>query len=376
MKLVRQYAQRTDLHLLAGPSLSPLLEGNRALGGVSGLKRKTLKVGVIGYGYWGPKLVRNFQELAHTQVAMVSDLDPAKLARAGEAYPDIKLTSDYRELLASDIDAVVVATPVSTHFAVARDCLHFGKHCLIEKPLVRTRKEGEELINIAEQSGLVLMAGHTFEYNPAVEMLRDIIASGTIGRVYYVHAARTNLGIFHQDINVLWDLAPHDISILLYILGMDPVDVSACGGAYVQPGIHDVARMVVNFADRIQAHVHVSWLDPCKVRRITVVGDKKMVVYDDVEMLEKLKIYDAGVDLPENSDNYGEFQLSYRYGDITIPRIPPHEPLKVECNHFANCIIEGRQPRSDGHAGLKVVKVLESADKSLHNGGGPEPVIW
>ncbi len=338
--------------------------------------QRSLNIGVIGYGYWGPKLVRNFQEIPATQVTMVADLHPRRLIEVRQAYPEIAVTQDHLELLASDVDAVVVATPVSTHFPIGRDCLHHGKHVLIEKPLARNRREGQALIDLAVERDLVLMVGHTFEYNPAVRMLKEIVASGEIGRVYYVHAARTNLGIFQKDVNVLWDLAPHDISILLYVLGLDPLDVSACGEAYVQPGIHDIARLTLNFTNRVQAHIHVSWLDPCKVRRITVVGEKKMVVYDDVEMQEKIKIYDKGVETPDHTDNYGEFQLSYRYGNITIPRIPLHEPLKVECTHFAECILHNRRPQSDGEVGLKVVKVLESAEKSLLNGGMREPIVW
>jgi len=307
---------------------------------------------------------------------MVADLDPARRARAREAYPGVVLTGDYRDLLASDIDAVVVATPVSTHYPLGLECLRHDKHVLIEKPLARNRTEGQALVDMAAMRSLVLMVGHTFEYNPAVETLRQIIASGAIGRVYYAHAARTNLGIFQKDVNVLWDLAPHDISILLYALNLEPINVSACGQAYVQPGIHDVARLVVNFTNQVQAHILVSWLDPCKVRRITVVGDKKMVVYDDVEPLEKIKIYDTGVEAPDHTENYGEFQLSYRYGDITIPRISPQEPLKLECTHFADCIVQGRRPRSDGEVGLKVVKILEAAEKSLLNGGEREPIAW
>ncbi len=337
---------------------------------------KVLNIGVIGYGYWGPKLVRNFQEMPITQVSMISDLNIGRLTEVSKTYPNIKLTDDYHELLASDVDAIVVATPVSTHFALARDCLLADKHVLVEKPLARSRPEAEELIEIAERHNRILMVGHTFEYNPAVEMLKQIVESGEIGQVYYAYSSRTNLGIFQKDINVIWDLAPHDISILLYVLGSDPLSVIACGEAYVQPGIHDVARLTINFPDRIQAHVHVSWLDPCKVRRITIVGDKKMVVYDDVEALEKIKIYDKGVDAPAHTDNYGEFQLSYRYGDIMVPRTPLHEPLKVECDHFASCILSGKKPRSSGEVGLKVVKVLESADRSLLNGSRCEPVVW
>jgi predicted dehydrogenase len=342
----------------------------------AGAPQKVLKIGVIGYGYWGPKLARNFQDLPATRVTMVADLDSTRLAAAVQAAPSIAVTRDYTELLESDVDAVVVATPVSAHFRVAQECLRYGKHVLIEKPLARSRAEGQQLVELAAERGLVLMVGHTFEYNPAVEQLREIVASGEIGQVYYAYTSRTNLGIFQRDINVLWDLAPHDLSILLYVLGLEPVNVSACGHAYVQPGIHDVARLTVNFTNQVQAYIHVSWLDPCKVRRITIVGAKKMVVYDDVEMLEKIRVYDKGVDPPEHTDNYGEFQLSYRWGDITIPFISTQEPLKIECAHFADCIIHGRRPRSDGESGLKVVKILESADVSLANGGTREPIIW
>jgi len=206
-------------------------------------------------------------------------------------------------------------------------------------------------------------------------MLQQIIESGEIGDVQYISTMRTNLGLFQKDINVIWDLAPHDFSILLFTLDAKPLNVSASGAACVQPGIHDVARMTVNFEGGIQAHIHVSWLDPCKVRRVTVVGNKKMVVYDDVEALEKIRIYDKGVEVPERTANFGEFQLSYRYGGITIPRVPLNEPLTVECAHFANCILNKQTPRSSGIVGLRVVKMLESADRSLQNGGSWEPIV-
>jgi predicted dehydrogenase len=337
---------------------------------------KPLKIGVIGYGYWGPKLVRNFQENPHSNVAVVADRDLSRLRQVHQAYPEIALTTDHRELLRSDVDGVIVATPVMTHYPLALEALQHGKHVLVEKPLARTREQAEHLTEEAEKRGLVLMVGHTFEYNPAVEMLKKIVESGELGRIYYVNSARTNLGIFQKDVNVMWDLAPHDISIMLYVLGCDPVAVSACGESYVQQGIHDVARMTLIFPQKIQAHIHVSWLDPCKIRRTTFVGSKKMAVYDDVEMQEKIKIYDTGVDMPEHTDNYGEFQLSYRYGDISIPRVPLNEPLKIECNHFADSIVYKRQPRSNGVVGAKVVKILEAAERSLHNAGMIEPIVW
>jgi predicted dehydrogenase len=333
-----------------------------------------LKIGVIGYGYWGPKLVRNFQELPGTEVTMLADLNPKMLADARRHYRELATTADHRELLASGVDGVVIATPVSTHYALAAEALTHGKHVLVEKPLTRTSAEGQHLLDLAREHNRTLMVGHTFEYNPAVEMLKQIIASGEIGSVHYVSATRTNLGLFQRDINVLWDLAPHDLSILLFILGLQPLAVSAAGRACVQPGIHDVARMTVDFESGVQAHIHVSWLDPCKVRRVTVVGTKKMVVFDDIEAQEKIKIYDKGVDVPERTADYGEFQLSYRYGGITIPRVPLQEPLAVECAHFADCIRHQRVPRSSGEVGLSVVKLLECADRSLHHHSRQEPV--
>lgn len=344
---------------------------------VASTDQRTLNIGVIGYGYWGPKLVRNFQESGHSRVMMVADRDQRRLNQVASTYPAVQLTNDHRELLLNpEIDGVVIATPVRTHFPLALEALSHGKHVLVEKPLAYTRQETDVLIQEAERRGLMLMVGHTFEYNPAVEMLRRLAQGGELGRIYYINSARTNLGIFQKDVNVLWDLAPHDISILLYVLGQDPIAVSACGESYVQPGIHDVARMTLTFPDQVQAHVHVSWLDPCKIRRTTVVGSKKMVVYDDVEMQEKIKIYDTGVDKPAHTDNYGEFHLSYRYGDIAIPRVAIDEPLKVECVHFVESILSGRQPRSNGHVGAKVVKILEAANASLRNNGCLEQIIW
>lgn len=337
---------------------------------------KRLKVGVIGCGYWGPKLLRNFQSLATTGVSMVSDLNPKMLAEAQRQYRDLATTQNYRELLASDVEAVVVATPVSTHFRLAYEALNMGKHVLIEKPLTRTSAEAGQLIELANHLGLTLMVGHTFEYNPAVEMLKAIIASGEIGNVHYVATTRTNLGLFQKDINVLWDLAPHDLSILLFILGLRPLAVTASGAACVQPGIHDVARMTVDFEGGVQAHIHVSWLDPCKVRRVTVVGTRKMVVFDDIEAQEKIKIYDKGVEVPERTADYGEFQLSYRYGGITIPRVPLQEPLALECAHFADCVLSRREPRSSGRVGRTVVRILESADRSLQSASAQQPVEW
>lgn len=338
---------------------------------------KALRVGVIGCGYWGPKIVRNFAELPQVHLVAVADLSEDRLREIAVSYPELALFADYRAMLRpADIDAVAIATPVSTHFRIAADCLQHGKHVLVEKPLVASSAEAEDLVEMAERQGLVLMVGHTFEHNPAVEVLRDLVASEELGDVYYVNATRVNLGIFQKDINVMWDLAPHDLSILLYVLGVTPDAVSAKGSAFVQPGIQDVAYLTLRFPRSIMAHVHVSWLDPCKVRTITIVGSRKMVVYDDVEPLEKVRVYDKGVVIPSSSGSFGDFQLSYRYGDISIPYIPLTEPLKAECAHFVDCILNGRCPKSSGLVGLKVVKILETAQKSLSNGGMEVRIDW
>jgi predicted dehydrogenase len=306
---------------------------------------------------------------------MVSDLSEERLEHIHGLYPSVTTTTQFEELLNSPVQAIAIATPVKTHFSMARQALLRDKHVMVEKPLTTDAGQAKELIDIAEERGRVLMVGHTFEYNPAVQYLKEYIESGQLGQVYYVNCTRVNLGIFQKDINVIWDLAPHDVSILLYVLGMRPDQVSARGSAYVQPDIEDVAYVTLNFPSGVMADVRVSWLDPCKIRRITVVGSKKMIVYDDVEPTEKIKIYDKGVDKPAYSDTMEEFRLSYRYGDITTPAIPGREPLAVECSHFVDCVRHGTVPRSNGHVGHAVVQILECAQRSLRNGGSLESVV-
>lgn len=328
-----------------------------------------IRIGVIGCGYWGPKVIRNFHELPETTVSMVSDLDVDRLRHIGLTFPSIRLTTDYHDLLNSeDVDAVVVATPVSTHFAIAREALLSGKHVLVEKPLTNNSRDAEELIRIALAMDRRLMVGHVFEYSPAVRMLKDLIDQGELGEIYYFDLIRATLGLFQRDINVVWDLAPHDFSILRYVLGAEPATISASGQAYVQPGIHDVAYIHAEFPGAVQAHIRVSWLEPRKQRRITVVGSRKMLVYDDVESVEKIRLYDMGVEWPD-PDKLGSGQLRYRYGDIVSPRVSPLEPLQEECRHFTQSIVEGRDPLSCGVSGLRVVELLEAADSSLHNDG-------
>lgn len=327
-----------------------------------------IKVGVIGCGYWGPKLARNFHDLPGAELFSLSDLFPDRLAHMRELYPGVHTYSDHRKILDSDVDAIVVATPVSTHHRLAMEVLRAGKHLLVEKPLAATVEEATEIAETARQLGLIAMVGHTFQHNPAVKMVAEVIESGELGDIYYVDAARVNLGLLQPDINVVWDLAPHDISILLDILGSDPVRVSARGEAYIRREPVEVAYLTLSFPGEVLANLRLSWLDPVKMRRITVVGSKKMLVYDDL-LDEKVVVYDKGVDVPPYSDTPEEFKMSYRHG-------PPHpvplvweEPLRLECQSFMHSIQTGEPPSSDAWVGVKVVRVLEAADKSLQNGG-------
>lgn len=328
-----------------------------------------VRFGVIGYGYWGPQLVRNLDNLTLGDVAVVADLSPQRREAARFAHPSIPVTDSVDEVLDSEVDAVVIATPIRTHYALAKLALEKGKDVFVEKPLTAHTAEAEELIALAERTGRILMVGHTFLYNPAVEELRRLVQDGALGDVHYIDAVRVNLGLFQRDINVMWDLAPHDISILNYVLGMEPIAVSARGGAYVREHIHDVVYLTLRYPGDVLANIHVSWLNPSKVRRFTIVGNKQMAVYDDVEATEKIRIFNRGVDAHPHSSTFGEWQLSYRYGDIVSPHILWFEPLAVECNHFAQAVLEREPPRTDGANGLAVVRVLEAGEYSLQHDG-------
>lgn len=335
-----------------------------------------LRVGIIGYGYWGPNLTRNFFEIPDSDLIAIADLNEERLKQALLKYPQIHAKQDYQELFGLDLDAVVIATPPATHYSIAKDCLEHNLNVLIEKPLTLKSEHAETLIKLADEKGLTLMVGHTFEYNSAVHALKKYIDSGELGQIYYLDAARLNLGLFQRDSNVLWDLAPHDISILIHLLGKPPISVSAQGSPCVFDGIHDVVYVNLQFPDNISAHIHVSWLDPCKVRRITVVGSKKMAIYNDIENDSKIKIYDKGVEAPAYTNGFGEFQCNYHSGDITIPNVRFIEPLRQECQHFIDSIVNHTEPRSSGRAGLEVVKVLEAAQHSLTNGQTKEMIQW
>jgi len=306
----------------------------------------------------------------------VADLNDERLKQATAKYPQILAKHSYQELFELNLDAVVVATPPATHFKVAKDCLEHNLHVLVEKPMTLKSEDAEELIKVAKTRDLTLMVGHIFQYNTAVHALKKYIDSGELGQIYYIDAARLSLGLFQPNSNVMWDLAPHDISILLYLLGKRPISVSAHGMACVFDGISDVAYLNLNFPDNVSAYVHVSWLDPCKVRRITVVGSKKMAVFNDVDTENKIKIYDKGVETPEYTNGFGEFQCNYHSGDITIPNIRFAEPLRQECQHFIDSIVNHSEPNSCGREGMEVIKILEAAQHSMSNGQAHEVIAW
>src|SRR6266576_1841339 len=314
-----------------------------------------LRFGVIGWGYWGPKVARNLASLPHAMVSMIADTDVTRLASSTANFSSVRTTTQSEDVFGSQVDGVVIATPVRTHYRLAKEALVSGKHVLVEKPLTTSIAQAQELVTLAQEQGRILMVGHTFEYNPAVNELRKLVQNGELGKIYCIEAERVNLGIFRNDINVIWDLAPHDISILLYLLDQRPERIKVQAHAHVQSNIEDVAHLDLEFADGMNAHIHVSWLHPCKIRRVTVIGDARMVVYDDTNPAEMIKIYNKGADV------HTDPVVSYRNGEISIPYIDWVEPLHLECEDFANAIRTRSKPRANGEVGLEVVKVLAAA---------------
>ena len=337
--------------------------------------RKIITVGVVGCGYWGPNLIRNLRQSSDCNLKVICDTSEQRLRHMRRVYPEVATTNNFEELLNDvDLDALVIATPVRFHYQMAKACLESGKHAFVEKPLARTEAEAEELVALAERKGLVLMVGHTFLFSPAVRRMKEIIDHGDIGEVQYISARRLNLGLFQKDINVAWDLAPHDISIILHLLDELPQSVSCQGSSHVTRGIEDVTMMYLSFPKNRCAFIQNSWLDPKKVRQMTVVGSQRMIVYDDTEPLEKIKIYDARVEVPPHYDTFAEFTYSYHYGDAYVPYIKQDEPLKLECQHFLECIRDGAIPITSGHLGLEVVRILEAAGVSLRQQGSAMPL--
>ncbi len=336
-----------------------------------------VKIGVIGYGYWGPNLVRNFSEIPEAQVVAVSDLDPKRLNLVKTRYPTITTTTDHQTLLSDPtIDAIAIATPVSSHYDLALRTLEAGKHVFVEKPLTETVKQAERLIAEAEKRNLVLHVDHTFIYTGAVRKIHQLVAQGDLGDLYYYDSVRVNLGLFQPDINVIWDLAVHDLSIMDYIFPLTPTAVSATGISHVPDKPANIAFMTIFFDNTAIAHLHVNWLAPVKVRRTLIGGSRKMIVYDDLEPSEKIKVYDKGITLNESKENLYNTMVGYRTGDMWAPQLETTEALRLEAQHFARCITQGEHSLSDGHAGLRVVRILEAANRSLTEDGRPVKLEW
>lgn len=336
------------------------------------MQSRHIGIGVVGYGYWGPNLVRNFSTSESTRVLGVSDLDPAKLATSKRIYPSITTTSDFRDLLAnSEIDAIAIATPVHTHYELALAGLKAGKHVFVEKPLAPTSDQVRRLIDEAARRNLILMVDHTFLYTPAVQKIRELVHEDGLGEIYYYDSIRSSLGLFQSDVNVIWDLAVHDISIIRYILKEEPVAVSATGSCHVAGSPENMAHITIFFGSNCVAHVSVNWLSPIKVRQTFIGGSRKMIVYDDVEPTEKVKVYDKGITLNSSPEKEHQFRIGYRAGDMWAPHISPKEALQTEVDHFSDCIRSGKQPISDGASALRVIEVLEAASRSISEQGRP-----
>jgi predicted dehydrogenase len=331
-----------------------------------------VRVGVVGLGYWGPNLARNFDRLPGAELAYCCDLDEANLAKARGLYPNTIVTNDYTQLLEDDaLDAIVVATSVPTHYALGKKALESAKHTFIEKPIALKAADAQDLVDTADEYGVKLMVGHLLEYHPAVAKMKELIDSGELGKVFYAYANRLNLGKVRTDENALWSFGPHDISVLNYLTGDEPVEVSARGECYLQDDVEDVVFGYIKYKSGVVGHLHVSWLDPHKSRKITVVGEKKMVVFDDMESERKITVYDKGATTTRTKfETYGEF-VTLHFGDIHIPKIGNDEPLRLETQHFVDCIVGDKQPRSDGQDALNVVKVLDAMEVSLREGGRP-----
>jgi len=329
--------------------------------------------GVIGYGYWGPNVVRNLNALEGARIIAISDSSPSARARAQKAYPGIRVSADAADVVSSpDIDAVAIITPVWTHFDLAKAALENGKHAFVEKPFTSNTEQAEELINLAEQKNLAIMVDHTFLFTTAVQKIKQLLQDGTLGKLYYYDSTRVNLGLFQHDVNVIWDLAPHDLSIMDHLIEESPEEIVATGQKHLN-GVEDVAFITLYFPDGVIAHVNVNWLSPVKVRTTLIGGAKKMLVWNDLEADEKVKIYDKGVQITSREGVYN-LLVNYRSGDMWAPKLEQVEALRLELGYFVDCITQGQTPFNDGVAGLRVVRMLEAADQSLRQRGAAVPV--
>ena len=328
-----------------------------------------INVGVIGYGYWGPNMVRNFYANKDARVAWVCDLSKDRLALVESGYPTVKTTTDHKDILKdSGVDAVVISTPVSAHFPLAQEALESGKHVLLEKPMTSTVEQSEKLVDLAEKKKRTLMVDHTFLYTGAVRKMKELVQSGELGDIYYFDSVRVNLGLFQHDVNVIWDLAPHDFAIMDFLLQKDPEMVSAVGMCHLGD-LENIAYVTVQYPGNLLGHLHVNWLAPVKVRTTLIGGTKKMIVYDDNEPSEKIKIYDKGVSYSDKKEDVYQMLVQYRSGDMLAPKLEPSEALKLVSKEFTDSINESRKPLTDGVAGLRVVRLLESANKSIKQKG-------
>ena len=334
--------------------------------------KSPISVAVVGCGYWGPNLIRNFHALPNCRLRAMCDVREDRLKHLCSLYSDVPALTEFQHVLEiPGLNAIAIATPVKQHYALAKASLLAGKHTLIEKPMASSSDQCEELLEIAERNGLILMIGHTFLYSAPVRRIAEIVKAGDLGEIRYINSRRLNLGLFQKDINVAWDLAPHDISIILHLLGDFPLSVNCSGNAHVTPQVEDITNMSLIFARQRFASIQSSWLEPRKVREMTIVGTKRMIVYDDLQTHEKIRVYDVRVERPPHYDTFAEFHYSYHYGDSYIPYLAQEEPLKTECQHFLDCIENGKVPTSDGEAGLKMVRILEAASRSLKANGAP-----
>ncbi len=331
-----------------------------------------MKTGIIGYGYWGPNLVRNFMQIEGAEVAWCADRRPERLAALRKLYPGVRPTTEAEEIFADpSVDAVAIATPVSSHFDLAMRALRAGKHVLVEKPMTSTSEQAARLIEEAERRGLVLMVDHTFVYSSAVQKIRELVTQPEFGEVYYYDSVRINLGLFQHDVDVIWDLAVHDLSIMDYILPRPPYAVSATGMSHVAGEREDIAYLTLFFEGPLIAHLHVSWLAPVKVRRTLIGGSRQMIVYDDLEPSEKVKTYDKGITVTNNGDSRYQMLIGYRTGDMRAPHLDVTEALRTEAQHFTRCVRGHERPLTDGAAGLRVIRILEAAGASLARRGAP-----
>ena len=335
-----------------------------------------ISVGVIGYGYWGPNLARNFAEIDETALGAVSDLSESRLGLVRRRFPGCRICVDYRDILNDPgIDAVAVATPVSSHYTITLEALAAGKHVLVTKPMAGNSQQALLMIEEARRRGLVLMVDHTFCYTGAVRCIRELIRKGELGDILYYDSVRVNLGLFAHDVDVIWDLAVHDLSIMDHVLPSRPVEVSATGLSHFEGGHEDVSYVTLFFESNMIAHLHVNWMAPVKVRRTLLGGSRKMIVYDDLETSDKVKVYDKGVSMDGDAESIYRLRMSYRTGDMWAPRLDLTEALQAECRHFANCIEGGLTPDTDGTAGLEVVRVLEAASLSMKDRGRPVKLV-